>query len=74
MNRSCIGCSVSFSTDSLNFIREVDGGSGHGSQSSKIYDLSIDWLGNEPLIIKNLKANKVYEVNENREIRVVYYS
>jgi hypothetical protein len=83
VNKSCLGCSVTLIQDDFKMIKEVDGGSGHGSQSSRIVyfglgaqnvakELSIKWLGKENTSLYNLNAGKVYLVNSNGVIGKVY--
>ena len=82
VNRSCIGCSVSMKTsDGKTLIREVDGGSGHSSQSTKwLYfglgsmnhteNVLIQWLGSGTTEIPNLEVNKRYEIGVDGVIRI----
>lgn len=83
VNKSCLGCSVSFSNDHSSQIREVDGGSGHGSQSSRIIyfglkkrkyisNILIQWLGGKTSTIKKLKSNHVYQINQKGEVSILY--
>lgn len=83
VNHDCLGCSVTLSSDGENkSIREVDGGSGHSSQSSKILhfgmgkskyarDIEIQWLGGETQKIDKLKTNKVYRIEYNQGITIL---
>ena len=74
INRSCVGCSVELMGNGKVQIREVDGGSGHSSQSTKtLYfglgsskyaeDITIQWIGGGEQCIKKLKRGKVYKIN-----------
>ncbi|MES2800693.1 MAG: CRTAC1 family protein [Bacteroidota bacterium] len=73
VNRSAVGSSVTLLAGDKIQMREVDGGSGHSSQSSKtLYfglgknkfasNITIQWLGGETRTIEKLKAGKVYEI------------
>lgn len=73
VNRSCVGCSVTIGSGKNIQIREVDGGSGHSSQSTKtLYfglgkkkfaeNISIQWLGKETQLIGTMKGGKVYTI------------
>jgi hypothetical protein len=64
-------------------IREVDGGSGHSSQSTKtLYfglgkqnfaqNIEIQWLGHETSTLEKLEAGHVYSINRAGEIIIVY--
>lgn len=83
VNRSAVGCSVSFTIDGKTYIREVDGGSGHGSQSTRILyfglgdtkavaKIEVQWVGGSTTTIKKLKAGRVYSVYQNGIIKKVY--
>ncbi len=83
INNSCIGCSVTIQTDSLVQMKEMDGGSGHGSQGSKfIYfglgqikkleKATIKWTVNGTTILKNLKPNRVYEISETGKKKTIF--
>lgn len=83
VNASCIGCSAVLKTqDGLTQIREVDGGSGHSSQSTKWLhyglgeasdtgEITIQWLGKETTTVGALKANKRYRIYRNGKVEVV---
>ena len=83
VNYDCLGCSVTLSTNGVDkLIREVDGGSGHSSQSSKILhfgmgkskyarDIEIQWLGRETQKIDKLKTGRVYEINYKGDIKIL---
>jgi len=83
VNTSCIGCRVTFEIGDKKHIREVDGGSGHSSQSSKILyfgvgkqkkieNVKIQWSNGEVLILKKIKVNRVYTVQSDKKIAVLY--
>lgn len=83
VNSSAIGAHVSFESKGLRQIREVDGGSGHGSQNTRILyfgigkakdinNLTIDWMNGKQLIVPNLKANQVIEISVDGLVKVVY--
>lgn len=78
-NRDGFGAKVLFEHNGSKMIREVDGGSGQASQSTRIIyyglgdaktleELNVAF-GNDSLIFKNLKANKVYEITSNGKIK-----
>lgn len=82
INKDCFGCKVLFENDSTKMLREVDGGSGQASQSSRIlyYGLgnklflkkaTVLWLGGKKLTLEDLKAGYVYEVYSNGKIKCV---
>lgn len=79
INRDCFGCKVLFQQGSTKMIREVDGASGHASQSSRIiyYGLgenteldqaTIYWTNGKVLSLKNLKSGSVYSIKPNGKI------
>ncbi len=84
VNRSCIGCSITISDQSGGLqIKEVDGGSGHSSQSTKFLyfglgksslaeNIIIQWLGNGEMKIDSLPAGHVYEVNRKGKTKILY--
>lgn len=83
VNASCIGCSVTYRSSEFAQIKEVDGGSGHGSQSTKIIyfglsdeknaeKLEIKWLGGKTQVIEGLKGGKVYKVSESGKVSKLY--
>lgn len=80
VNRSCVGCKVRFEIDDKIYIREVDGGSGHSSQSTKtlyfglgknetVEKVEILWLGGNTTVLKTCKAGHVYRVNRKGKVR-----
>lgn len=82
-NRSCLGCGLLAKTAEWQMYKEVESGSGHASQSTRIQyfglgknkklsSVKIFWLGEEATEIKNLKANKVYEIGRDGLLKVVY--
>lgn len=83
VNKSCLGCSVSFNQNGLTQIREVDGSSGHNCQSSRILyfglgkateieNIAIEWLGSPASSVKQLNANHVYRIDVNGKIKILY--
>ena len=83
VNRSALGCSVSFELNGKKHIREVDSGSGHSSQSTKtlyfglganktVRNIEIQWIGGGITKIDKLKSGKVYEISTNGTTRVLY--
>ncbi len=78
INKSCIGCSVTVTEGEYTQIKEVDGGSGHGSQSSRIVyfglgrhkpqSISIKWAGGKTTVLGKLKTGRVYEITEDGRI------
>ena len=84
VNKDCIGCSITIKNSNNEIqIKEVDGGTGHSSQSSKILyfglgkveyakDITIQWLGHSEMKIDDLKAGKVYKIELNKKIRKLY--
>ena len=84
VNSDCLGCSVSMTMrNGKKQIREVDGGTGHSSQSTKtlyfglgkqkyVYNIEIQWLGQETTTLKKIKSGHVYRVNRQGEIDIVY--
>lgn len=83
INKDALGSRVEVEINGQKLIREVDGGSGHSSQSSKnIYiglgkdipkiSIKIIWLGGKITEIKNLKTNRVYKINSKGKVQVLY--
>lgn len=83
VNSQSIGASVTFPYDNVMQIREVDGGSAHSSQSSKILyfglgklkyanNLVIIWPGGKVTKIEKLKAGNSYTIDENGNIAILY--
>lgn len=83
INTSAVGCSVRFMIGSKVYLKEVDGGSGHSSQSSrmlhfglgktkKIENIEIHWTNGETLVIDKLKAGRAYSIDPKGEIRKLY--
>lgn len=80
MNNDCFGCKVYFLQQDKTMLKEVDGGSGHASQSSRILyfglgdakrleSLKVDWTNGSVDTFTGLKAGKVYEINASGKIR-----
>ncbi len=83
VNRSCLGCRVRFQIGDKIYLREVEGGSGHSSQSTKILyfglgknewveNIEIQWLGSEITRIKKLNSGHVYTLNRKGKIKKLY--
>lgn len=83
VNTSAIGCRVTFEIDGKIYMREVDGGSGHGCQNSrilyfgvgntkKITNIKIDWLGKPSTLVSKLKSNKAYTIDRSGKISKLY--
>ncbi len=83
INKSAIGASVLLQQGTYRQLKEVDGGSGHGSQSTRtVYfglgkqtraqQLSIRWPGNRVTRLKDLAADHVYTVNPAGTVTVLY--
>lgn len=80
VNTSALGCKVMFQIGDKWYSREVDGGSGHSSQSSKILyfgigkkkkieSIKITWIGkDEEMVIESLKANRFYQIYESGKV------
>lgn len=80
VNRDCFGCKVLFEQDSIKMMTQVDGGSGHASQSSRIiyFGLNQDkrlekatvfWTNGTKTELSRLKNGSVYEVQSNGDIK-----
>lgn len=74
-NRDALGCKIKLWAGGVQQIREVDGGSGHASQSSKLLhfglsqniiidSLEIFWLSNISTKLYNLEPNTFYTIFE----------
>lgn len=85
VNKSCLGCSVTIQ-DEINGkqIREVDGGTGHSSQSSRLIyfglgnetsakNIEIQWLGHSISRIDELEAGHVYRIDMNEKVVKLKY-
>ncbi len=83
INKDCFGCRILFEDDGEKMLKEVDGGSGHASQSTRILyfglgtsntleKATIFWTNGEQLILKNLKKGSVYEVRPNGKMKKVF--
>lgn len=71
INADCFGCKVLFTENGESTLREVDGGSGQASQSSRILyfglgksteldRLTIRWFDGKESVFENLEAGKIY--------------
>lgn len=83
VNTSAVGCSVKFRIGDKWYVREVDGGSGHSSQSTKtlyfgvgknkkIEEIEIHWINAETTKIHNVKTNKCYRVGPKGVESILY--
>lgn len=79
INRDCFGCKVLFKQDSIRMMREMDGASGHASQSSRVIyfglgdkkelqDATVYWTNGETLSLNNLKSGFIYVVKADGSI------
>ena len=84
VNRDAFGCKVLFEQDSLKMLKEVDGGTGHASQStsilyfglgkaSNLQKLSISWLNGKRHSFSNLKSNCIYQIDSNGKLKKCKY-
>ena len=82
INRDCFGCKVLFEQDTIQMISQVDGSSGHASQSTRILyfglnnakkleKLSIYWLNGTTTVLSGLKNGFIYEVSSDGKIKKV---
>lgn len=82
LNSDCFGCKAIFKQGGKSMMREVDGGSGQASQSTRILyyglnsanileELTIHWLGGEITVIKDLIGGKVYEISNDQQIQIL---
>lgn len=82
-NLSSLGCRVTFNFQDKKQIREVDCGSGHSSQSTKILyfgvsklkvirNITVNWMDGTYFEIKKIKTNKTYTISKKGAIKVLY--
>lgn len=82
LNADCFGCKAIFKQGGKSMMREVDGGSGQASQSTRILyfglndanvleELTIHWLGGEITVLKDLIGGKVYEISNDQQIQIL---
>lgn len=82
INRDCFGSSILFEQDGKMMLREVDGGSGLSSQSSriiyygigksrKLQKATINWTNGSQTKLKNLKANCIYELTSSGALKKI---
>ncbi len=80
INKDCFGCKVLFQQDTIQMISQVDGSSGHASQSTrilyfglnnakKIDKITVLWTDGTTSIFSNLKNGFIYEVKSSGEIK-----
>jgi len=81
VNRDCFGCKAFFEQNGNVTLKEVDGGSGQASQSSKtlyfglgdkesLDQLKVVWPDGTVKIYKNLKSNTVYHMNTKGKLKI----
>lgn len=81
INSDCFGCKVLFEQDTAKMMREVDGASGHASQSSRIlyYGLgdqkelqkaTIYWTNGSITTLDHLKGGQIYEIEIDGSIKI----
>jgi hypothetical protein len=82
INKDAFGCKVLFEQNGLKMLKEVDGGSGHASQSTRILyfglgtattlqKATIYWINGEQIILENLKSGLIYEVHSNKKVKLI---
>ncbi len=82
-NKDGLGSQIIIDINGVKQIREVDGGSGHSSQSTKniyfgigkskkIDSITIKWLGGKSQNFNNLKPGHVYTISENGSVSILY--
>ena len=80
LNTDCFGCKVYFSQGDKIMLKEVDGGSGHASQTSRILyfglgdakrleTLKIDWTNGTVDTFTGLKAGNVYDIDASGQVK-----
>ncbi len=84
VNKDAFGCKVLFEQDSLKMLKEVDGGTGHASQSTSILyyglgkatnleKLTIFWLNGKSHNFSNLKSNCIYQIDSTGKLKKCKY-
>lgn len=79
LNRDGFGAKVLFEHGGKKMLREVDGGSGQASQSTRIIyfglgedkkleSVTIDFGNGESIVFKNLKSGKIYQVTSDGQL------
>ena len=82
VNRDCFGCKAYFNQGDKTMLKEVDGGSGQASQSSRIMyyglgdakkldHLKIDWGNGCQITYQNLKGGRIYEISIDDQIKSI---
>lgn len=82
-NTDALGSQVRILVNGIVQVREVDGGSGHGSQSSKILyfgigefdrvdQISIQWSSGKQMEVNNLREGHVYKIYESGKRKKLY--
>ncbi len=83
INRDCFGCAATLHSGDAKTYKEVDGGSGHGAQSSRIIyyglgsngtaqTIEIKWADGTKESIHELKGGHVYKIYKNGKVSVKY--
>ncbi len=83
-NRLAIGCRVEIVVNGITQVKEVDGGSGHASQSTLnlhfgigaaviVDKITVKWLSGIKQEFKNVKANSFYKIYETGKIKKSVY-
>lgn len=83
INKDCFGCSATLISQKSKTIREVEGGSGHGAQSSRILyfglgtnkdaeKIQLRWADGTTSELSNLRGGHVYKVYKNGKMTVKY--
>ena len=84
INRDCFSCRALFDHNNKSMLKEVDGGSGQASQSSRILyfglgaskklnKLTTIWPDSTKNVFKDLDAGFIYEVRPNGKIKKRHY-
>jgi hypothetical protein len=82
INQNAIGAKIIVSVNNITQVQEVNGGNGHGSQSSKTLHfglpsgkaslmVKIIWPGGKEVVFTIKKKNRTYSIHENGEIQWV---
>lgn len=82
INRDCYGCKVVFHENGKPMIREVDGGSGQASQSTRILyyglggnnkldQLEVRWLNGSTSFFDQLESGNIYQITSKGELTVL---
>ncbi len=80
INKDCFGCKALFEQDTIQMISQVDGSSGHASQTTRILyfglnnakkldKLTIFWTDGTVSVFPNLKNGYIYEITTSGKIK-----